>query len=687
MATATTACAPQNSEDVFKIDNRLTQEEIVNGVFTPEVLWKFGLLSEPQLSPNGQQVVYVVKHTNLAQNKSKSVLYLAHVAGGEVHPLTSEQHNASNPRWSNDGRSIRFIYDAQKTSQLFEVHVGETTTEPHQISDVEEGIDNFEFSPQENKILYSKQVKMFKTTAELYPDLPQANVRIISNLMYRHWNKWTDEKRSHLFCATFAMGRVVGQKDITPRAAYNIPMSPNFDMADVCWGADGNKIYYAAKPLNGKRAALSTNSDIFCYDFQLDTIVNLTAGNLGYDIHPVISPDGNKMAWLSMKTPSYESDKKRLMVLDLQTNAVNEITSTMENGAESMVWAGNDALFFISGQNATYQVFRYNEQGVQQLTRGAHDYTTLAWNNNVLVGRKMSMSMAPELFAIDPQNGEEQQISSINKNIYEHIPMGKIEERWIKTVDYKDMHTWVMYPPNFDPQKKYPILLYCQGGPQNAVSQYWSSRWNLQLFASQGYIVVAPNRRGTPTFGQYWLSQISGDYAGLNIFDYYSAIDAVKRELYVDESKMGALGASYGGYSVFYLAGTHNKRFKAFISHCGMFNLESLYGTTEELFFVNYDLKGPYWSSDWVTRQIYKNSPHRLVQNWDTPILISVGEHDYRVPYTEGMQAFNAAQMLGIPSKLLFFPEETHFVSKPQNAALWHHEQINWLNTYLRDAQ
>ena len=680
------ACSAEKPQDAFVMDGQLTPEERAKAILTPEILWKFGQVGAPQVSPNGRQVLYAVRHVNLGQNKGASVLYLADLLSGEARQLTSEQHNASNPRWSRDGSKIRFVWDAKETKQIFEISPADKRPVPLQISDIEGGIDNFEFSPQEDKILFSKRIKMVETPADLYPALPKANVRIISDLMYRHWDTWADEKRSHLFYAHFTMGRVAGQKDITPAALYDVPMPPHHNMSDVCWSADGSKIFYAAKKLTGKAFAVSTNSNIYCYDLAADSAIDLTPHNAGYDTRPLASPDGSRLAWLSMETAGCESDKNRLLISDLHTGDIIEVTKNMEDGATTMAWSDDSRLlYFVSGQKATYQVFAYDGENVRQLTQGLHDYNALGIGGKTLVGRKMSMSMAPELFAVNPQDGSEQQVTFVNKHIYESIRLGRVEERWIKTTDWRDMHTLVIYPPDFDPDKKYPALLYCQGGPQNAVSQYWSFRWNLQLFAAQGYIVVAPNRRGVPTFGKYWLSQISGDYAGLNIADYYSAIDALKKEPYIDPARLGALGASYGGYSVYYLAGTHNKRFKAFFAHCGMFNLESMYGTTEEMFFVNYDLKGAYWSSDWNVRQVYKNSPHQLVGNWDTPILISEGEHDYRIPYTEGLQAFNAAQMRGIPSKLLFFPEETHFVSKPQNAAVWHNEQIKWFDAYLKD--
>jgi dipeptidyl aminopeptidase/acylaminoacyl peptidase len=684
-AVTIAACSAEKSKDEFVLDNSLTNEERENGILTPEILWKFAMVGEPIVSPDGTMLLYVQRHTNLAQNTTKSILYVKNLLNNEVVQLTSTQFNASNPRWSKDGLSIRYISDQIKPKQMFVIDAKSKNASPQQISDMEDGVENFEFSPLDDKIVFAKKVKMKKTSSDIYPELKEAKVRIITDLMYRHWDTWADEKCSHLFIASYAMNKIVGQKDITPSVVYDIPMAPHYNMSDVCWNSDGTKIYYAAKPLVGKQAAISTNSSIFCYDLASDSSMKVMPNSDGYDTHPSVSPDGTFLAWLSMETAGYESDKNRLMIKNLIDGNIFEATRSMEEGATTMAWnSDSHSIYFISGTKATYQVFVYDFESVRQLTSGLHDYNALSCSKDVLVGRKMSKKMAPEIFVINKKDGSDEQVTFANKHIYDNIKLGSVEERWIRTADWKDMHSLVIYPPNFNSESTYPCILYCQGGPQSAVSQSWSQRWNLQLFAAQGYIVIAPNRRGVPTFGKYWLNQISGDYSGLNISDYYSAIDDIKKEPYIDKNRLGAMGASYGGYSVYYLAGTHNKRFKAFFAHCGMFNLESMYGSTEEMFFVNYDLKGPYWSSDWNVRQIYKNSPHNFVSLWDTPILISEGEHDYRIPYTEGLQAFTAAQMRNIPSKLLFFPEETHFVSKPQNAVLWHKEQIDWFDTYLK---
>ncbi|MDR0415230.1 MAG: S9 family peptidase [Prevotellaceae bacterium] len=685
---ALSACSGEKPDELFQLDNQLTQEEKNRGILTPEILWKFGQVSDPQISPDGSRIVYCVRHYNLSENKGVANLYLISLGGEDVPvKLTDEQGSESNPRWSADGKAIRFISDRSGSAQIWEIKPDDREQEAKQLSDVSDGVKSFEFSPKGNRVLYVKNVQVGKPLTERYPHLPKANVRVISDLMYRHWDTWDNGSYCHIFVSGFAYGTIVGEKDINEGEAWDTPMASDFSISDVCWDAAGRYIYYASKKMVGKEYAVSTNSDIYRYDTETGTAENLTEGNMGYDRHPLISPDGLKLAWLSMATPGYESDKNRLMVLYLETGQVEEVTKDTEEGATTMCWDGNSALYFVSGVNATYQVYRagIGEGTVAQVTHGAHDYTGVVAQNGVAVGRCMSMSMAPELFLISTTDSISRQITTTNKHIYDNLRFGRVEERWIRTTDGKQMLTWIIFPPNFDPEKKYPALLYCQGGPQSAVSQFWSWRWNMQLLAAQGYIVVAPNRRGVPTFGKAWLTQISGDYGGQNIQDYYSAIDALKTESYVDAAKLGALGASYGGYSVYYLAGTHNNRFKALAAHNGMFNLESMYGATEETFFVNYDMGGPYWDKRPKLIGVYEKSPHKLVQRWTTPILISVGEHDYRVPYTEGLQAFSAAQLQGIPSKLLFFPDETHFVSKPQNAVVWHTELLDWFHTYLQE--
>jgi len=405
----------------------------------------------------------------------------------------------------------------------------------------------------------------------------------------------------------------------------------------------------------------------------------------GYDKYPSISPDGKMVAWQSMETPGYEADKNRLFVMDLVSGEKKDMSANFDQDAEHLVWSDDgQTIFFISGIHATYQIFALDMASgeIRQVTEGRHNYNTFCLAGDVIIGEKMAMDMATEIFSVDPVSGAETQMTFTNQHIYDNITMGAIEERWIKTTDDKDMLVWVIYPPGFDPNKKYPALLYCQGGPQSAVSQFFSFRWNFQMMVANDYIVVAPNRRGLPTFGTEWNEQISGDYGGQNMKDYLSAIDELSKEPFVDENRLGSVGASYGGYSVFWLAGHHEGRFKAFISHCGIFNFESMYAATEEMFFVNHDYEGPYWEAP--KPKSYEFSPHLAVQNWDTPILIVTGGYDFRIPYTESMQAFNAAQLLGVPSKLLYFPGESHFVLQPQNAILWQREFYGWLDKWLK---
>jgi dipeptidyl aminopeptidase/acylaminoacyl peptidase len=503
--------------------------------------------------------------------------------------------------------------------------------------------------------------------------------------MYRHWDDWTDYAVSHIWVGRPENGVLQSGRDIMEGEPYDAPTAPYFDASEIAWSPDGKYLAYTCKKLKGKEFALSTNTDIYLYDIENGTTKNITGGMSGYDKYPVFSPDGSMIAFQSMATPGYEADKERLMVYHRASEKTEDLTESYDNNAANFVWtADSRSIRFITGVRATYQVYSVDidTKAIKPITAGKHDITGIAAAGDKLVCCKMSMSMARELFTVDPQTGVEQQLTYTNQNIYDAVNMGKVEERTVKTTDGKDMLVWMVYPPDFDPAKKYPALLYCQGGPQSAVSQFFSFRWNLQIMAANGYIIVAPNRRGLPTFGQEWNRQISCDYGGQNMRDYISAIDDAKKEPYIDENRLGAVGASYGGFSVYWLAGHHEKRFKAFISHCGMFNFESKYGSTEEYWFPNFDLGGPYWQKP--RPKSYDFSPHLAVGKWDTPIMVIHGAKDFRVPYTEGLQAFNAAQLRGIPSRLLIFPEEGHWVLKPQNAVLWQREFFGWLDKWLK---
>jgi dipeptidyl aminopeptidase/acylaminoacyl peptidase len=677
-------------EKKIKIDektdfsNQLTQNEIAGGRMTPEILWKFSRLGGIQISPDMSTVLMTVTKYDYKTNKSKTSIFSIPSGGGDLKQLG--EMDGFHPRWRPDGKKIGFLSSKSGSVQMWEMDVN--GKDPFKITDIEKGINSFEYSPDGSRIYYLKDVKMDPTPQEIYPDLPKTNVRIIDDLMYRHWNHWEDYAYSHIFVADYKDGNVGEGKDVLEGEPFDTPLSPYFDDAEISWSKDGNFIAYTCKKLKGAEYAMSTNSDIYLYNLKDGSTVNITKENPGYDKYPVFSPDNKIIAYESMETPGYESDKNRLFLYHLDTGEKEYLTADFDQNVSSLTWTEDgNGLFFISGTKATFQLYEMDlrKRNIRQITEGDHNYTQFTPAGESLIGVKMTMSMASEIFSVDAKTGKETQLSFINKPIYDKIEMGKVEKRWVKTTDNKDMLVWVIYPPGFDPQKKYPALLYCQGGPQSAVSQFFSYRWNFQMMAANDYIIVAPNRRGLPTFGQEWNAQISGDYGGQNMKDYFSAIDALKKEPFIDENRLGAVGASYGGFSVYWLAGHHQKRFKAFISHCGIFDFESMYTATEETFFVNHDLGGSYWDkSNKIAQRSYANSPHKFVQNWDTPILIITGGNDFRIPYTQSLEAFNAARLRGIPARLLYFPDESHFVTKPQNSILWQREFFAWLDKYLK---
>ena len=649
----------------------------------PETLWEFGRIGDAQVSPDGSLVMYGLTHYDVGSNRGSRDLYVLPVAGGEPVNITHGSVSASNARWRPDGQKIGFLSARAGSMQLWEMNTD--GSDPVQVSDVEGGLSRFEYAPDLSHIYFTQRVKVLEDANDLYPDLPAANAYLYDDLMYRHWDSWQDGRFSHVFIAPYSDGTLGEPVDLMEDEPYNSPMAPFGGNAQITWSPDGRYLAYTCKKKFGKAYALSTNSAIYLYDLQTGETTNLTVFNQGYDVNPVFSPDGGYLAWESMQTDGFESDKNRIMVMDLGSGQYRDYSAGFDQSSSGFVWEPDGSrLYFISGVHATYQVYSV-EMGsgrIRQLTEGWHNYSSLSMAGPYLLAQRMSMSMPAELFRIDKETGRQEQLSFVNKPILDRLDLAQVEKRWIKTTDGKDMLVWVVLPPGFDPAKKYPALLYCGGGPQSAVSQFFSYRWNFQMMAANDYIIVAPNRRGLPTFGQEWNDQISQDYGGQNMQDLLAAIDAVKLEPYVDETRLGAVGASYGGYSVFWLAGNHDKRFSAFISHCGMFNFESWYGTTEEMFFANHDIGGPYWASP--RPHSYDFSPHLFVGNWDTPILVIHGAKDYRVPLSEGMQAYNAAQLQGIPSRFLVFPEENHWVLSPQNGILWQREFFRWLDNWLK---
>ncbi|MDD2413513.1 MAG: S9 family peptidase [Bacteroidales bacterium] len=664
--------------------NQNPQEGQVINKMTPEFLWLLKRVSDIQLSPDGKTVLFGISEYDLKENKGKRNLFTMPVTGGEIKQISDVNASLFNAVWRPDGKKIGYLSAESKSVQIWEMNPdGSGKT---RISNIPDGINAFIYSPDQKNILYIKDVKMEKTVQDLHPDLPKAEAMVFDDLMYRHWDAWSDFSYQHIFLASYTDGKMENNIDIMKDEPWDAPIMPHGGLEQISWSRDGKKLAYASKKLKGKDYAYSTNSDIYIYDLETSKTTNISSFNKGYDLDPVFSPDGKSIVWNSMKTPGFESDKKRIMIYDFATQKAEDYSVDFDQSSESFVWSEDaKTLYFISGIKATHQVYSLDikTKKIRQITKGVHDITSIQLaDKNTLVASKMSMSLPAEIFSINIKSGTDTQLSFVNKDLLNTITMGEVKERWVKTTDGKDMLVWVIYPPGFDPNKKYPTLLYTQGGPQSAVSQFFSYRWNFQIMAAHDYIVVAPNRRGLPTFGSEWNDQISQDYGGQNQLDYLSAIDDVAKESYVDSDRLGAVGASYGGFSVYWLAGNHNKRFKAFIAHCGMFNFESWYGSTEELFFANHDIGGPYWEKN--RPKSYDFSPHNFVGNWDTPLLVIHGGRDFRIPYTEGMQAFNAAQIKDIPSRFLYFPDESHFVLKPQNSVLWQREFFKWLDTYLK---
>lgn len=674
-------------EDMITRDNR-PLPDFSQGRLTEHILWHFGRVSAPEVSPDGKTLLYGVTYYDYQKNKGNTELYTLPVSGGTPTQVTRTAASEVQAVWRPDGKKIGFLFVADDVMQIFECNPdGSGRT---QITHAPTDINGFSYSPNGKNILFTRNVQLAPTITDRYADLPKANAMIYDDLMYRHWDSWADGSYAHLFIAPTndpdnAIELLKGER-------FHCPVPPFGGMEDAVWSPDGSKIAYCCKRATGKDFAVSTNTDIFIYDLATGTTTNLTDGNLGYDMNPVWSPDGSQLVWWSMETPGFESDLKRMMAHDFKNGVTQQMIFNEMLNPESFVWSPDGKkIYFLSSYNGVMRIFVRQPETekkkqmvweVRGLTGDHADYNSLAWADGKLIATKCSHQMPAEIVAIDPKTKAETQLTFTNKEWLDKIDMGKTVARTVKTTDGQDMLVWVIYPPKFDSTKKYPALLYCEGGPQSPVTQFFSYRWNFSMMAAHDYIIVAPNRRGLPGFGKEWNDKISTDYGGQCMKDYLSAIDDVAKESYVDENRLGAVGASFGGYSVYWLAGNHNKRFKALIAHCGMFNFESWYGTTEELFFANHDIEGNYW--DKPTPNSYNFSPNRFVGNWDCPLLVIHGGNDFRIPYTEGMQAFDIAQMKGIPSRFLFFPDETHFVVKPQNSFLWQREFFRFLDQYLK---
>ena len=664
---------------------------IKNKKLTPEALWAMGRIGSSSVSPDGKQIAYTVSYYSVKENKSHTVIYVMNADGTNNLLLTHTADSEVEPTWIKGGSKIAFLTAASGSMQIWEMNPD--GSERKQLSLYKGGIEGFKFSPDESKVLFISQVKYGQRTSDIYPDLDKASGKVINDLMYKHWDEWV-ENIPHPFVASFDGNQVGAATDILKDEPYESPMKPFGGIEQLAWSNDSKQIAYTCRKKTGLEYSVSTDSDIYLYNTETGETRNLckedaTDKNLGYDTNPKFSPDGKSIAWQSMERDGYESDRNRLCVMDLKSGEKTYVTEAFQSGVDDYCWAPDGkTLYFVGVWHATSMVHSTNLKGeVKQLTDGMYDYTSVAMlNNKQLLTKRHSLSEADELFTVDlKKKNAVTRITKENDQIFSQLQMGKVEARWTKTVDGKDILSWVVYPANFNPNKKYPTLLFCQGGPQSPVSQFWSYRWNLQLMAANDYIIIAPNRRGLPGFGMEWLEDISTNYGGHCMDDYLSAIDDIAKEPYVDKDRLGCVGASFGGYSVYWLAGHHNKRFKAFIAHDGFFNMEQQYLETEELWFTNWDLGGAYWEkNNPAVQRSYANSPHLFVDKWDTPILCIHGEKDFRILASQGMAAFNAAKLRGVPAQLLIFPDENHWVLKPQNGILWQRTFFAWLDKWLK---
>lgn len=701
-----------NAQNTVKDQNATFK--VGSDLMTPETLWAMGRIGGATASPDGKQVVYQVGYYSVKQNKSQQMLFVMDADGKNKRQLTTGQQSETDGAWIAQGRRIAFLTGGQLWS------MNADGSDRKQLTNSSVDIEGFKFSPDERKVILIKSLPYHGTIQANPADLPLATGRLATDMNYRHWDHYV-ETIAHPFVADFDGSSINEGVDVLQGEPFECPTAPFGGTEQLAWSPDSKSIAYTCRKKEGVQYAISTDTDIYLYDVAKGKTKNLCKPsgykepaidasksmknqavnhqpgdmNVGYDTNPQFSSNGKYIAWQSMPRNGYESDRNRLCVYTLADGTKNYVTEQFDSNVDAYCWGNdNNTFYFIGVWHGKTHVYQTNLKGqIKQLTDGQYDYGSLQ-----LLGRKgqllvtrHSMSHPDDLFVLTPSKKEKcsqvTQITDENKHIFDQLAIGKVEERWTKTTDGKDMLSWIVLPPHFDANKKYPTLLFCEGGPQSPVSQFWSYRWNLQIMAAHGYIVVAPNRRGLPGFGSAWNEEISGDWTGQCMNDYLSAIDDVANNLpYVDKDRLGAVGASFGGFSVYYLAGHHDKRFKCFISHDGAFNLESMYTDTEEAWFSNWEYEDAYWKKDQTAnaKRTYQNSPHQFVDKWDTPILCIHGEKDYRINANQGMGAFNTARLRGIPAELLIFPDENHWVLKPQNGILWQRTFFNWLDRWLK---
>jgi dipeptidyl aminopeptidase/acylaminoacyl peptidase len=662
----------------------------------PELLWKLGRLGGGVVSSDSKHVAYTVRRYTLSENKGHSTLYVKNIETGDARALLKDWPSIGEVQWGKSKHGERLFVQARNdaegaTTQAWSVNPVDGGVV--RISDVEGGIANLKVSPTGKHIAFTLDIKMDKTVNEMFEDLPKADARIIDSLMYRHWNQWHDYKYTHLHVSAIGEdGTAEKPVDLMKDLKADCPVPPFGGSEQFNWSPDGMEIAFTMKVAkNNTEWAQSTNSDVYVVKAtDPSSRKNVSASNKGYDNEPVYSPNGRYLAFHSMERAGFEADRNRVMVMDRETGTITEATKGLDQMAHSATWLPDSSgLVFYSEYRGTNQIFSVQVagNGATQHTKGQYNWSLLDIfpdNKHLLVSRT-SMVRPAELAMLPIGGGEAKMLTDINGETFKNLELPKVEEMWVDATDGKRIHNWVIYPPNFDPNKKYPLITYAQGGPQGQIGQWFSYRWNFHLMAAHGdYIIVAPNRRGLPGFGRKWNDDISKDWGGQAMKDILSSTDAMLAKPFVDKEKTAAIGASFGGYTVYWLMGNAEERFKCMIAHCGVFNLESMYGSTEELFFVDWDLGGPYWDSPSVQKKYDQFSPHRYINNWKTPLLVIHGEKDFRVPVTQGMEAFQAAQIQGVKSKFLYFPEEGHWVQSPQNGVVWHRVFFEWLNDHCK---
>jgi len=691
--------------------------KLQSDTLTPEALWAMGRIGGYAASPDGKHIVYNVAYYSVKHNKSHHVLYVMDADGQNQKKLTTSAKNETDAAWLSDDR-IAFITGGEVWSM--NINGGNRK----QLSQTDGEVNGFLFSPDKKKVILIQSIPYYGSIQKNPDDLPKTTGMVINDLMYRHWDHYVENIQHPFVYDTKHINWDTDKGiDILEGEPFECPMEPFGGIEQIAWSPDSKTIAYTCRKKTGLAYSISTDSDIFLYDTTTGKAENLCKpadykapkidptktmkyqavnapenlkNNVGYDQNPKFSPDGKYVAWVSMERDGYEADRQRLCIYNLATGEKKYITESFDSNVDDFCWSNNkDAMiYFLGVWHGTENLYSVNWKGeVKQLTNFQADFGSLQMmaDGNILAERHDYFHPA-DLYVITPNSKKPEkttikQITHENEHILSQMAVGSCEPRWTKTTTGEDLHYWVIKPPHFDPTKKYPTLLFCEGGPQSPVSQFWSYRWNFYIMASQGYVVIAPNRHGLPGFGQKWLEQISGDWTGQCMNDYLAAIDDAAANLpYVDKDRMGAVGASFGGFSVYYLAGHHDKRFKCFIAHDGAFNLEAMYTETEENWFSNWEYDDAYWNKDRSenAKKTYENSPHRFVDQWDTPILCIHGELDYRINATQGMSAFNAARMKGIEAQLLIFPDENHWVLKPQNGVLWQRTFFNWLDRWLK---